>query len=162
MKYKGLVDPKDEPFGRVLPFDVQVKIMFWVECFYTMGKRKKLLQEFKGFPKCNITGLPQHLGEGQRWNQVVVRLHAPRGSHCHHCHRLIDHRLSVSERAADMFFCEWLNHTLRSMFLLLTDWYDSGNGPKPRQPGQPHERGGLPLRVFNTEYLIVLLEGTRS
>ena len=86
MKYKGLVNLKDEPFGSVLPFEVQVKIMFWVECFYTMGKRKKLLQEFKGFPKCNITGFPQHLGEGQRWNQVVVRRNTPRGSHCYHCH----------------------------------------------------------------------------
>ena len=68
----------------------------------------------------------------------------------------MDHRLSVSERGADMFFCEWLNHTLRSLFSLLTDWYDGGNGPKPLQPGQPHER------VFITEYLIVPLEGARS
>ena len=44
--------------------------MFCVECFYTMNKRKKLLEEFKGLPKCDITGLPQHLGEisrGTRW-----------------------------------------------------------------------------------------------
>ena len=96
MKYKGLVDPKDKPFGRVFPFEVQLKIMFWVEFFVTKDKRKKLLQEFKRLPKCNVTGFPQHLGEGQRRNQVVSRLHAPRGSHCHHCHhchRLIDHRL---------------------------------------------------------------------
>ena len=120
MKYKGLVDPKDKPFGRLLPFEVQVKIMFWVECFYTMDKRKKLLQEFNGLPKCNVTGFPQHLGEDRRWNQVVIRLHAPRGSHCHHCHRLMDHRLSVSESGADMFlFCEWLNHTPRSVFYCL-------------------------------------------
>ena len=69
MKYKGLVDSKDKPFGRVLPFEVQVKILFWVECFYTMDKRKKVLQEFKGLPKCNITGFRQHLREGQQWNQ---------------------------------------------------------------------------------------------
>ena len=62
MKYKGLVDSKDKPFGRVLPFEVQVKIMFWVKCFFTMDKRKKLLREFKGLPKCDVTGLPQYLG----------------------------------------------------------------------------------------------------
>ena len=28
MKYKGLVDPKEKPFSRSLPFEVQVKIMF--------------------------------------------------------------------------------------------------------------------------------------
>ena len=86
IKYKGLVDPKDKPFGSVLPFEVQVKIMFWVECFYTMDKRKKLLREFKGLPKCDVTGLPQHLGEDQWRNQVVIRLHTPRTTHCH-CHR---------------------------------------------------------------------------
>ena len=31
MKYRGLVNPKDKPFGRVLPFEVQRKIMFWVD-----------------------------------------------------------------------------------------------------------------------------------
>jgi len=40
MNCRGLVDPKDKPFGRVLPLEVQIKIMFWVECFYTMDKRK--------------------------------------------------------------------------------------------------------------------------
>ena len=98
MKYKGLVDPEDKPFGNVLPFEVQVKIMFWVECFMTMDKRKKVLQEFKGLPKCDVTGFPQHLGENRWWNQVVVRLHTPRKNGCHHCHRLFDHKLSVSER----------------------------------------------------------------
>ena len=97
MKYKGLVDPKDKPFVKWLPFEVQVKIMFWVECFCTMDKRKKVLREFKGLPKCDVTGLPQHLGKDQWWNQVMVRIHVPRSSHCHHCHRLFDHRLSVSE-----------------------------------------------------------------
>ena len=98
MDCRGLVDPHNKPFGRVLPLEVQVKIMFWVECFYTMDKRKKVVQEFKGLPKCDITGFPQHLGEDRWWNQVVVRLHAPRKNGCHHCHRLMDHRLSVSKK----------------------------------------------------------------
>ena len=97
MDCRGLVDPKNKPFGLVLPLEVQVKIMFWVHCFYTMDKRKKVVQEFKGLPKCDLTGLPQHLGEGRWWNQVVVRLHAPRRNGCHHCHRMMDHRLSVSD-----------------------------------------------------------------
>ena len=93
------MDPKNKPFGRVLPLEIQIKIMFWVHCFYTMEKRKKVVQELKGLPKCDLTGLPQHLGEDRRWNQVVVRLHAPRRNGCHHCHRLMDHRMSVRENS---------------------------------------------------------------
>ena len=111
MDCRGLVDPQNKPFGRVLPLEVQVKIMFWVECFYTMDKRKKVVQEFKRLPKCDLTGFPQNLGEDRWWNQVVVRLHAPRKNGCHHCHRMMDHRLSVSE---------FLNHLLLLMTLTLS------------------------------------------
>ena len=97
MDCRGLVDPRNKPFGRVLPLEVQIKIMFWVECFYTMEKRKKVVQELKGLPKCSLTGFPQHLGEDRWWNQVVIRLHAPRKNGCHHCHRMMDHQLSVSD-----------------------------------------------------------------
>lgn len=71
--------------------------------FMMMDKRKKVLQEFKGLPKCAVTGLPQHLGKDQWWNQVVVRVHVPRTSHCHHCHRLFDHRLSVREACSGIW-----------------------------------------------------------
>ena len=81
----------------MLPLEVQVKIMFWVHCFYTMDKRKKVMQELKWLPKCDLTGFPKMLGEYYAWNQLVVRLHAPRKNGCHHCHRLKDHRLSVSK-----------------------------------------------------------------
>ena len=97
MDCRGLVDPRNKPFGRVLPLEVQVKIMFWVECFYTMDKRKKVVQAFKALPKCDITFLPQHLGDDRWWNQVVLRLRTPRNNGCHHCHRMMDHRLSVSD-----------------------------------------------------------------
>ena len=97
MDCRGLVDPKNKPFGRVLPLEVQIKIMFWVHCFYTMDKRKKVVREIKGLPYCSLTGFPKNLGEYQWWNQVVVRIHAPRTNGCHHCHRLLDHRLSVSD-----------------------------------------------------------------
>ena len=108
MDCRGLVDPRNKPFGNVLPLEVQVKIMFWVECFYTMDKRKKVVQEFKGLPKCAMTGYPKHLGEGLTWNQVIVRLHVPRTNGCHHCHRMSDHRMSVS----DFVFCLLLLMTL--------------------------------------------------
>ena len=112
MNCRGLVDPKNKPFGRVLPLEVQVKIMFWVHCFYTMDQRKKVVRELKGLPKCDLTGFPQHLGEGRWWNQVVVRLHAPRKKGCHHCHRLMDHRLSVRGTVfllVCFWFVGWLN-----------------------------------------------------
>lgn len=98
MDCRGLLDPKNKPFGSVLPLEVQIKIMLWVHCFYTMDKRKKVVQELKSLPKCELTLLPQNLGEGQYWNQVVFRIHAPRGSHCHHCHRLMDHQFSVRKK----------------------------------------------------------------
>ena len=47
--------------------------------------------------KLSITGLPQHLGEDQLWNQVVFRWHIPRTTGCYHCHLLFDHNLSVSD-----------------------------------------------------------------
>ena len=58
MDYRGLVDPRNKPFGRVLPMEIQIKIMFWVHCFYAMDKRKKVVQELKGLPKCDLTEFP--------------------------------------------------------------------------------------------------------
>ena len=137
MDCRGLVDPKNKPFGRVLPLEVQIKIMFWVHCFYTMDKRKKVVQEIKGLPKCDLTGFPQHLGEGRWWNQVVVRLHAPRRNGCHHCHSMMDHRMSVSEKV--FFCCDGLKKMAENLFFLVTDWHDGGDGTCPPEPGQPHE-----------------------
>ena len=114
MDCRGLVDPRNKPFGRVLPLEIQIKIMFWVHCFYTMEKRKKVVQEFKGLPKCSLTFLPQHLGEDRWWNQVVVRLHAPRRNGCHHCHRMMDHRMLV--RDEDLFFFFLMTWILRHVF----------------------------------------------
>ena len=42
VKYKGLVDPKNKPFANLLPFEVQVIIMFWTQCFMTNDRRKKM------------------------------------------------------------------------------------------------------------------------
>ena len=137
MDCRGLVDPKNKPFGRVLPLEIQIKIMFWVHCFYTMEKRKKVVQEFKGLPKCSLTYLPQHLGEDRWWNQVVVRLHTPRKNGCHHCHRMMDHRLSVSEFLKTHFSHDLDTET--NFFLFFSDWHDGGDGPCPSQSGQGDE-----------------------
>ena len=139
MDCRGLVDPHNKPFGRVLPLEIQIKIMFWVECFYTMDKRRKVNRELRGLPKCSITGFPRNLGEDRWWNQVIVRLHAPQSNSCHHCHRIIDHQLSVS----DFFFCSKTHsshdlHTEKTFFLV-SDWYDGRNGACPPEPGQPDE-----------------------
>ena len=138
MDGRGLVDPKNKPFGRILPLEIQIKIMFWVHCFYTMDKRKKVVQELKGLPKCDLTGFPQHLGEDRWWNQVVVRLHAPRKNGCHHCHRMMDHQLSVSDFLSHLiFFSDF--HTLKCFFFV--DWHDGGNGTTIPELGQTDERG---------------------
>ena len=131
MDCRGLVDPRNKPFGRVLPLQVQIKIMFWVECFYTIDKRKKVVQEFKGLPKCDLTGFPQHLGEDRWWNQVVVRLQAPRKNGCHHCHRLVDHRLSVRGTVLLFFGFVWWIECLGCVWI--SDWHDGGDGTSTPQ-----------------------------
>ena len=118
MDCRGLVDPRNKPFGRVLPLEVQIKIMFWVECFYTMDKRKKVVREFKRLPKCAMSGYPKHLGEGLTWNQVIVRMHAPRTNGCHHCHRMLDHRMSVSDFFEVIFFFHDLDPEKKKRFCL--------------------------------------------
>ena len=138
MDCRGLVDPRNKPFGRVLPLEIQIKIMFWVECFYTMDKRKKVVQEIKGWPQCSLTSFPRTLGEDQAWNQVIVRLHAPRTIACHHCHRVLDHRFSVSD-----FFkphsSSSSSHDLDAETTFFSDWHDGGNGASPTEPGQIDE-----------------------
>ena len=122
MDCRGLVDPQNKPFGRVLPLEVQIRIMFWVECIFTDEKRRKVNQELKGLPKCDLTGFPQNLGEDQWWNQVVVRLHAPRKNGCHHCHRMMDHRLSVSDFFLRHILLLLMTLTLRNVFF----WFQIG------------------------------------
>ena len=102
MKIDGLLDPRNKPFGRVLPLEIQLHILFLAECFVTLNKGRKVNRELRLLPKCETTGYPQILGEDRRWNQVVVRHGVRRQNHCHHCHRLFDHRLSVS--AWTLFF----------------------------------------------------------
>ena len=60
---------------RVLPFEVQLKIMFWVECFVTMDKRKKLLREFKGLPNATLQAshnTSDRMSCGTKWWCVLM------------------------------------------------------------------------------------------
>ena len=40
MNWRGLVHSQNKPFGNVLALEVQIKIMFWMECTLTNDKRK--------------------------------------------------------------------------------------------------------------------------
>ena len=141
MDARGLVDPRNKPFGRMLPLEIQIRIMFWVECIFTNEKRRKVNQELKWLPKCDLTGFPQNLDEDRWWNQVVVRLNAPRRNGCHHCHRMMDHRLSVSDFFLRHIFLLLMTLTLTNVFSGFLDWHDGGNGACPSQSGQGDERG---------------------
>ena len=59
MKYKGLVDPKNKPFGNLLPFEVQVTIMFWTQCFMSNEKKKKMNADFTRLPSSLGTDIPK-------------------------------------------------------------------------------------------------------
>lgn len=97
----------------------------------------KVVAEIKGLPKCAVTGFPQHLGEGQPWNQIVYHLRTSRSNYCYHCHCLMDHRLSVR----DLMWLVWegLNPTLRVVFIVFAALHDGGNGEAAPQPRQPDE-----------------------
>ena len=136
MDCRGLVDPNNKPFGRVLPLEVQIKIMFWVECFYTMDRRKKVVREFNSLPKCDLLGYPKVLGDYYAWNQVVTRLNTRRSISCHHCHRLIEHRLSVSKKMGVESSSSSHDLDVETFF---SDWHDGGNGTATPQSRPPDE-----------------------
>ena len=58
MKYKGLVDPKNKPFGNLLPFEVHVIIMFWTQFFTTNDRRTKMNEELTRLPCCLRKSIP--------------------------------------------------------------------------------------------------------
>ena len=126
MDCRGLVDPNNRPFGYVLPLEIQIKIMFWVHCFYTMDERKKVLKEFKELPKCSIMGFPKRLGEFHYWNQVVFRLHTQRTTPSPLPSL---YRSPVVGECERVFFVGWGRTKNDGMsFFLVSDWHDGGNG----------------------------------
>ena len=54
MKFYGLVDVNNKPFGRLLPVEMQVIIMFWASVAETNDKRKKVLVQLVRIPSLNL------------------------------------------------------------------------------------------------------------
>ena len=100
MKYKGLVDPKNKPFGNLLPFEVQVIIMFWTQCFMTNDRRKKMNAEFTRLPHCLRTGFPMFVAFSfssgyKRFSSAMENKPYPSFYGCPHCFRRKTKQYSV-------------------------------------------------------------------
>ncbi|CAH3034265.1 unnamed protein product, partial [Porites evermanni] len=100
MNYKGLVDPKNKPFGNVLPFEVQVLIMFWTHCFMTNDERKKMNAEFTRLPRCLETEIPKFVAflfsTGYKsFPSALERKPYPRFYGCPHCFRRNTQQVSI-------------------------------------------------------------------
>ena len=100
MNYKGLVDPKNKPFGNVLPFEVQVLIMFWRHCFMTNDERKKMNAEFTRLPRCLRTGIPMFVAFSfssgyKRFSSAMENKPYPSFYGCPHCFRRKTKQYSV-------------------------------------------------------------------
>ena len=99
MKFYGLVDAKYKPFGRVLPVEIQVIIMFWASVAETNDKRKQVLAQLVIIPVCRNTHIPKYVNltrHGfQRWHRTVL---VPSGNRnqCAHCCRRQEQQVSVS------------------------------------------------------------------
>ena len=55
---RPLEDRKNKPFGNLLPFEMQVIIIFWTQCFMTNDRRKKMNEELTRLPCCLRTAIP--------------------------------------------------------------------------------------------------------
>ena len=100
MKYKGLVDPKNKPFGNLLPFEVQVIIMFWTQCFMTNDTRTTMNEEFTRLPRCLRTGIPMSVAFSfssgyKRFSSAMENKPYPRFYGCPHCFRRKTKQYSV-------------------------------------------------------------------
>ena len=101
MKYKGLVDPKNKPFGNLLPFKVQVIIMFWTHCFMTSDRRTKMNEELTRLPSCLRTAIPMSVAFSfssgyKRFSSAMENKPYPRFYGCPHCFRRNTQQVSVS------------------------------------------------------------------
>lgn len=91
-------------------------------------KWQDVMREIWLLPKCTMTGWQQILGDDRQWNQVVRCNRYRRTSYCHHCHWLLDHRLSVSDTNVLLFY--QMVHWIYSHFVYVyTDWHDGGKVP---------------------------------
>ena len=101
MKYKGLVDPKNKPFGNLLPFEVQVIIMFWTQCFMTNDRRKKMNAELTRLPRCLGTDIPKFVvfsfpSGYKSFSSAMENKPYPHFYGCPHCFRRNTQQVSVS------------------------------------------------------------------
>lgn len=117
----------------------------------TNDKRRDMMHEIRLLPKCAVTGWPQILGNYRQWNQVVRCNRYHRTSYCHHCHWLLDHRLSMSDTNVLLFFqmVQWIYSPFVYVY---TDWHDGGNVPWAHQPWQADEwRHCLSIEQFKSK-----------
>ena len=114
MKYKGLVDSKNKPFGNLLPFEVQIIIMFWTRCFMTNDRRTKMNEELTRLPCCLRTGIPMFVAFSfssgyKRFSSAMENKPYPRFYGCPHCFRRktkqYSVRLNVSVGFISQFIC---------------------------------------------------------
>ena len=101
MKYKGLQDPKNKLFGNLLPFEVQVIIMFWTQCFMTNERRKKMNEEFTRLLHSLGTDIPMFVAFSfssgyKSFSSAMENKPNPCFYRCPHCFRRSTQQVSVS------------------------------------------------------------------
>ena len=101
MKYKALEDPQNKPFCNLLPFEVQVIIMFWTQCFMTNERRKKINEEFTCLPRCLGTDIPMFVAFSfssgyKSFSSAMENKPNPRFYSCPHCFRRNTQQVLVS------------------------------------------------------------------
>ncbi|KAM7443312.1 hypothetical protein ABFA07_007951 [Porites harrisoni] len=98
MKFHGLEDANNKPFGRLLPVEIQVIIMLWASVAETNDKRKKVLAQLVRIPVCRNTHIPKYVKitrQGfQRWYRTVL---VPFGNlnQGPHCSRRQEQQVSI-------------------------------------------------------------------
>ena len=94
---RPLVDPKNKPFGNLLPFEMQVIIVFWTQCFMTNDRRKKINEELTRPPSCLRTAIPMSVvfKRLQTFFFAMDNKPYPRFYGCPHCFRRKTKQYSV-------------------------------------------------------------------
>ena len=87
---RPLVDRKNKPFGNLLPFEMQVIIIFWTQCFMTNDRRKKINEELTRLPCCLRTAIPMSVAFSfssgyKRFSSATEKKPYPRFYGCPHC-----------------------------------------------------------------------------
>ena len=127
MKYQGMIDLKDKPFGRCLLIEVQWRTVFFTEWFVTNDKRRDRMREINCY-----RNVPWQ--DGRKYSAMTMES----SGYCHHCHGLLDHWLSVSDTNVLLFYqmVQWI---YSHFVYVYTDWHDGRNVPWARQPRQSDE-----------------------